>query len=409
MTTAVGCEGVHMVRRVLRAEWLFRRGQRLAAQEHFDEAVKAFTQAQELRPGAAGIYLHRALALAEMSRWSEAVLALQQAMALQPANAVLSMFLGRIYLDCSDYIKAAFWCARALALRPTNGHALALQALIELASGQIQQGLQRLQQPLPLPVSRLERGFLWCSRSRVPTLLQQANAALQGRVLLHVETFLLQHGAPAHTLAQQLLASSATHDDTTFADRLLTRLDWCLTRWIMSIRRLGSTLRYAFQPTNRALHLCFLQAEDAAYHSQAATAQALYTQVAQQAPDMPYIQERLCEICYIQGKFREALRHLRRLIKQLPDPDQPGAELAVLLGELLCQVGQYQQASATLTKVSTSATRDYRLWYYLGLCQLQAGTPQVARRSFVRAVQQLNPDIATLRLAEMARVSQERC
>jgi tetratricopeptide (TPR) repeat protein len=228
-------------------------------------------------------------------------------------------------------------------------------------------------------------------------------------VLLHVETLLLQHGAPARTLAQQLLASSATHDDTTFADRLLTRLDWCLTRGIMSIRRLGSTLRYAFQPTNRALHLCFLQAEDAAYHNQAATAQALYTQVAQQAPDMPYIQERLCEMCYIQGQFREALRHLRRLIKQLPDPDQPGAELAVLLGELLCQVGQYQKASATLTRVSPSATHDYRLWYYLGLCQLQAGSPQVTRRSFVRAVQQLNPGIAALRLAEMSRVSQGRC
>jgi tetratricopeptide (TPR) repeat protein len=398
-----------MVRRVLTAEWLFRRGQRLAAQEHFNEAIEAFTQAQELRPGAAGIYLHRALALAEMSCWPEAVLALQQAMALQPANAVLPMFLGRMYLDHADYANAALWCARALALRPTNCHALALQALIELASGRIQQGLQRLQQPLPLPVSMLERGFLWCSRSHVPILLQQANAALQGRVLLHVETLLLQHGAPARTLAQQLLASSATHDDTTFADRLLTRLDWCLTRGIMSIRRLGSTLRYAFQPTNRALHLCFLQAEDAAYHNQAATAQALYTQVAQQAPDMPYIQERLCEMCYIQGQFREALRHLRRLIKQLPDPDQPGAELAVLLGELLCQVGQYQKASATLTRVSPSATHDYRLWYYLGLCQLQAGSPQVTRRSFVRAVQQLNPGIAALRLAEMSRVSQGRC
>jgi predicted Zn-dependent protease len=157
------------------------------------------------------------------------------------------------------------------------------------------------------------------------------------------------------------------------------------------------------------LHLCFLQAEDAAYHNQAATAQALYTQVAQQAPDMPYIQERLCEMCYIQGQFREALRHLRRLIKQLPDPDQPGAELAVLLGELFCQVGQYQKASATLTRVSPSATHDYRLWYYLGLCQLQAGSPQVARRSFVRAVQQLNPNISALRLAEMSRVSQGRC
>ena len=93
-------------------------------------------------------------------------------------------------------------------------------------------------------------------------------------------------------------------------------------------------LRYAFQPAKRAFHLRFLQAEDAAYHGQAATAQTLYSQVAQQHPDMPYVQERLCEVCYLQGKFREALRHLRRLLKQLPDTDQPGAALSVLLGEL---------------------------------------------------------------------------
>lgn len=394
-----------MVRRILSAEWLFRRGQKLAARGHFDEAIEAFAQAQGLRPRAAGIYLHHALALAETSRWPGAVLALQQAMALQPANPVLPMFLGRIYLDHADYANAALWCARALTLSPANCHALALQALIELANGQIQEGFQRLQQPLPLPVSALERGFLWCSRSRVPTLLQQANAALQGRVLLHVETCLLQHGALARTLAQQLLDTSVTHHDATFTDRLLTTLDRGLTRGIMSIRRLCITLRYAFQPAKRTLHLRFLQAEDAAYHGQAATAQALYTQVARQEPGMPYVQERLCEVCYIQGKFREALCHLQRLLKQLPDPDQPGTELAVLLGELLCQVGQYQEASAALAKADTGTTRDYRLWYYLGLCQLQAGAPQVAQRSFIQAVQQLNPDIAALRLAEMSRVS----
>src|SRR5215471_14853723 len=244
-----------MVRRLLRAEWLFRRGQKLAAQGHVDEAIEILTQAQALRPRAAGIYLHRALALAETSRWPEAVLALQQAMALQPANPVLPMFLGRIYLDHTDYANAALWCARALALNPANCHALALQALVELARGQIQQGCQRLQQPLPLPISVLERGFLWCSRSRVPTLLQQANAALQGRVLLHVETLLQQYGAPARTLAQQLLDTSATHHDETCTDRLLTMLDRSLTRGIMSIRRLCMRLCYAFQPAKRALHL----------------------------------------------------------------------------------------------------------------------------------------------------------
>jgi Flp pilus assembly protein TadD len=397
-----------MMQQVLRAEWLFRHGQRLAAQGHYAAASEAFAQAQRLRPRAAGIALHQALALAELSRLPEAVLALQQAMALQPTNPVLPMFLGRIYADHADYANAALWCARALALSPANCHALALQALIALANGQIQQGAQRLQQPLPLPVSVLERGFLWCSRRRIPTLLQQANAALQGRVLLHVETFLLQHGAQARTLAQQLLETSATHHAETLADQVLTALDRCLTRVIVRIRRLGVTLRYAFQPAERTLHLRFLQAEDAAYHDQAATAQTLYTQVAQQDPGMPYVQERLCEVCYLQGEFREALRHLRRLLKQLPDPDQPDAELAVLLGELLCQVGQYQEASAVLAKVGTKTMRDYRLWYYLGLCQLQAGAPHVARRSFVQAMQHLHPDIATLRLTEMCRVSQER-
>jgi tetratricopeptide (TPR) repeat protein len=329
-------------------------------------------------------------------------------MALQPANPVLPMFLGRIYLDHADYDSAALWCTRALALNPVNCHARALQALIDLASGQIELGFQRLQQPLPLPVSALERGVLWCSRSRVPTLLQQANAALQGRVLLHVETFLLQQGALARTLAQQLLETSVTHHGRTFTNRLLTTLDQGLTRGMLSMRRLCSRLRYAFRPAKRTLHLRFLQAEGAAYDGQAATAQALYTQVAQQDPDMPYIQERLCEVYYIQGKFREALRHLRCLLKQCPDPRQPGDELAVLLGELLCQVGHYQEASAALTEAATSTTRDYRAWYYLGLCQLQAGAPQAAQRSFIQAVQQLHPDIAGLRLAEMYRIAHGR-
>ena len=80
----------------------------------------------------------------------------------------------------------------------------------------------------------------------------------------------------------------------------------------------------------------------------------------------------------------------------------------MLLGELLCQVGQYQEASAALAKADTGTTRDYRLWYYLGLCQLQAGAPQAAQRSFIQAMQQLNPNIAALRLAEMSRVSHGR-
>jgi tetratricopeptide (TPR) repeat protein len=406
-----------MVRRVLRAEWLFRRGQRLAAQGRFDAACEAFTQALTLRPGAAGIYLHQALALSETARLHEAVAALKQAMALQPGNPVLPVFLARIYFDHTDYPQASTWCARALSLNPYNCHALALQALIELASGQVQQGYQRLQQPLPLPISVLACGLLWLGRkgfalrrhsraSRVPSVLQQANAALQGRILLQAETFLLQHPAQAWTLAQQLLEMAAAPNGETWADRLMTLLERCLTTTILGIRRLYDALRYAFQPARRAIHLQCLQAEHAAYRGQAATAQTLYAEVARQDPRMPDIQARLCEVCYAQGKFREALQHLRRFLKQLPDPDQPGADLSILHGELLCQVAQYQEAATVLAPVVMGTVRDYRLLYYRGLCQLHAGPPDTARRLFTQAVQQLNPDIAALRLAEMYRVHQ---
>jgi tetratricopeptide (TPR) repeat protein len=395
-----------MVGRILRAEWLFRRGQRLAAQGRFEAACEALAQALSLRPGAAGISLHQALALAETACLHKAVAALQQAMAIQPSNPVLPMFLGRIYFDYADYPQASTWCVRALSLNPYNCHALALQGLIELASGQVHQGYQRLQQPLPLPIPILARGLLWLGRSRVPSVLQQANAALQSRILLQAETFLLQHPAQARTLAQQLLETATAADGETSADRLMTLLERCLSAGIFSLRRLYTALRYAFRPARRAIYLALLQAENAAYRGQAATAHALYATVAQQNPHMPYVQAQLCEVCYAQGKFREALQHLRRFLKQLPDSEPPSAALSTVLGELLCQVGQYQEAATVLTRVVMGTVRDYRLMYYRGLCQLHAGAPAMARRHFTQAVQQLNPDLAALRLAEMYRVYQ---
>src|SRR5207248_2574107 len=169
-----------------------------------------------------------------------------------------------------------------------------------------------------------------------------------------------QHTAQARTLAQQLLETAATPDSETYADRLMTLLDRCLTTGILGIRQLYTVLHYAFRPARRAIHLQFLQAEHAAYRGQAATAQELYTKVAQQDPQIPDMPARLCEVCYAQGKFREALQHLRRFLKQLPNPDQPSAELAILLGELLCQVGQYQEAATVLTPVVIGTLRDYR-------------------------------------------------
>jgi tetratricopeptide (TPR) repeat protein len=392
-----------MIAQIFRAGQLLTRGQRLVAQQRFSEALPVFAQAVALRPRAAGLYLHQALALSEAGRLAEATTALQQAMALQPANPVLPMFLAQICFDHADYATARHWCERALTLNPHNSHAMGLSALLELAQGQIQQGTQRLQAVLPLPVPWLERGALWLTRSRIPSLLQQANTALQSRVLVCVETYLLQHQATAHPLAQQLIPSSTTE---TWGGRVVTALDRLLTRLVLGGQRLYTLVRYAAQPAARASQYLRLQAEEAFYLGNLEQAKRLYTRLLRQAPEPWQFQQALCDIACEQGRFRQALTHLQALQAQAPDHSLAAPGQAALLGELHYLAGAYPAAAQALAPAVTNQWRDYKVFYYLGLCALRTDRPQTARHDFARAVACLHPDMVTKRVQEMARVAQ---
>jgi tetratricopeptide (TPR) repeat protein len=385
---------------------LFTQGQRLAAQYHFAAALEAFEHALRLRPQTAGLHLHRALALAEMERLAEAVEAMQHALALQPTNPVLPMFLGQIFFDAAEYAEAQVWCQRALALQPYNLHALALQALIEMAQGRIGEGYQSLQRPPALPITALERGLRRLGMGRLPSLLRLSNAAVQSRLLLLAESYLLRWQTLGRTLTQQLLQADASTLASSHPSGLLAAIDRCCTRGVMGGKRLAIRLRYARQPTQRAFWLLQATAEEAYYLGQAETARSLYTQLVQQAPDLHSIRQRLYEVCYEQGEFHSALRHFRYLVTSPAAPASPNAWQSLLLGELLYQVGHYDEAAAPLQHAAGLGLRDYKLFYYLGLCQLRTGARRAARRRFEQAVQLLNPGLAGLRLEELYRVYQ---
>lgn len=380
------------------------RGQRLAAQGQFEAANTAFTQARQLRPQSIGLALHHALTLSELGQLAEAVQALEQAMVLQPGHPVMPLFLGRIYGDHGEYEQATRWCHRALALQPANPQGLALQAVLDLATGDLVRGCTRLLQPPPEPVPVSARVCLWLSRRPVPSLLHQANAAMQGRVLLQAEQALRQF-PQAQTLAQQVLATSPPQVPEHLADRLMMGVDHGLAWGILQLRRLYTLLRYVASPDERHLQGQLLRAERAAYRGQAALAQTLYTAVARQHPEVPGLDEHLCEAYYAQGKFPEALKHLQRLRQDLPDPEQPDTIMALWLGELLCETGQHADAARFLNRPPDGPMRDYRWAYYRGLCALHAGEPHTARRAFVQAVQQIHPDLVALRLGEVARLA----
>lgn len=387
---------------------LFIQGQKLVEADRLEEALAAFTQAIALRPRVAGLYLHQALALSEAARLPEAQAAMAQALALQPRNPVLPMFLGQMLFDHGDYSAARESCERALALNPHNCHALGLQALIDLAQGRMAQGYAHLQQPLPLPRSGLERCCMWVARSCVPSLTQQANSALQSRVLVWVESYLLAHAPEAPSLSQQLLQPAASALPMTRSDsRVMALLDQLLTRGVMGLRRGYAAVRYLRQPLVRHRQQLALRAEEALYLEHLDTALDFYTQLGKhEAKSLDYL-EQLVTLHYERGDFRQALTYMQRL----PTADSDPAVRAwhnFLLGEMLYQVGEYGKAEEALQSAAAGRVHDYKLSYYLGLCQLRRGATRSARQHFGQAVRLLNPDITVLRLHEMYRVYQAR-
>jgi tetratricopeptide (TPR) repeat protein len=74
------------------------------------------------------------------------------------------------------------------------------------------------------------------------------------------------------------------------------------------------------------------------------------------------------------------------------------------MGELFYLVGRYAQAETALQDAASRGVQDWKLFYYLGMCQVRQGARQQARRWFAAAVEMLNPGITELRLDEMYRV-----
>lgn len=394
-----------MIGRLGRAERLFSRGQRLAGQGCTEEALQVFDQAVAMRPRAAGFQLHKAFILSETGRLPEAEETMQHAMALQPRNPVLPMFLGQMCFDHAEYHMARTWCQRALTLNPRNSHAIALHALIDMALGEVPDACQRLRQPLWLAMESTKRGPFSGGKHHRPSVLQLSNPAFQSRLLLFIETYLLQHTERAHTLFQQ---QTAAYREQEACDRagILGTLDRLCTRGVMSTKRLwihASTIPY---PSKRAYRLLCVDAEEAYYLGNSTAALARYTELLKQRPEDVELRRRLFEISYEQGDSHQALEHLRALL---------GAETAVkdlhpwhalCLGELLYQNGHFAEASRYLNQAATQP-QDYKLFYYQGLCCLHAGQSHDARRLFARATQMLNPDISDMRLNEMLRVHRE--
>jgi tetratricopeptide (TPR) repeat protein len=210
-----------------------------------------------------------------------------------------------------------------------------------------------------------------------------------------VETALLQEST-AQTLATQLAA---------LAPMRIPAVDRILTRSMTGMQRCFYRLRYSTQPEQRDAWLLYTQAEQAYYLGQIEEARHYYNQLDADFPARQQLEHRLYDMAAVQGDFRRALTHWRRYLKADGSGHAATGEDALVLGELQIQVGDFTAAAVSLTRAASMLWRDYRLPYYQGLCHLHAGATRSARRAFAEAVSRLHPDITTLRLDELYRLT----
>jgi len=384
----------------MRASRFFVQGQRLAANEQFDEAIHAFEQALERRPQMVGVHLHYALALSAVDRLDEAVAAMQKAMLIEAQNAVLPMFLGLILFDHADYAGAQSWCEQSLSLNPQQLRAQALLALIDLTEGRVARGYGRLQQSQSSSLSLLEGLALRCGMRQPPRLYQQASSIWQSRLLLVVESHLMRAGSSAATLAERLLQDAPQAPATNHVNVV----DRLLTPCIMHMIRLYYHLHYAAQPAQRDMWLRYNEAEAAYFLAQLDTALEAYEKLVPNFPEPKRIEQRLYEIAYAKGDFKRAWKHWRRWAGTAASNLSPLDRLQQ--AELQYQAGDYEGTKATLEQITALPWRDFRVPYYEGLCHLQAGEKRAAHRCFVETTRRLNPNIVGIRLDELHRLHQ---
>lgn len=384
----------------MRASRFFVQGQRLAENDQLDEALMAFEQALTRQPQMAGAHLHYALALSDADRLDEAVSAMHQAMRIDPQNAVLPMFLGQILFDHADYAGAQSWCEHSLTFNPQQLRARALIALIDLAEGRVAQGYERLQQSQSPTLSMVERLTLKCGARQPPLLYQQASSMWQSRLLLVLEAHLMRAGSAAPTLAERLVHDSPQAK----ALQSVHVVDRVLTPCIMMLIRLFYRLRYASQPAQRDLWLCYARAEEAYYLAQLDTATEAYKTLMTDFPEPQRLELRLYDIAYAQGDLQRAWHHWCAWTRAAASELGPLDRLQQV--ELQYQAGDYEGTQATLEHITTLPWHDFRVPYYEGLCHLQAGAKRKARRCFVETTRRLNPNIVGVRLDELHRLHQ---
>jgi len=360
------------------AERLVGRGQRAAAAGDPAAAVAFYDRALARCADHAPAHLYRALSLSALQDHCAAAASVQQAVKREPRRPAYRLLQGVVAYDAGDLPGAIDAFRAAVRLSPANRLAAAYARLAAIR--------RDLPRPDPGHLAALE------------TLMASTNPAFQARWLVLCESALADGQPKGRSLAEQMIAATYLGGAAEARQPL----------WAARISRWFSALG-GFTPARRAALALARQAEARLAAEDVDGALELLALALQQRPGAEDLLDCYLDLCLYQGSYEPILRQvgtdeeIQRLEGQPDAQAAAGADALLLLGLVRFHQKSVDAAMALLEAAAAADPRDYLAPYFLGVSFLLAADLPAARQWFQKAVSQINPSIAALRLAEWRR------
>jgi tetratricopeptide (TPR) repeat protein len=295
-----------------------------------DRAISEASEAVRLEPGSAQAHFHLGQAFHAKRQLDRAVKEFRAAIDLNPQDAAAQTNLGAVFCEQGDVAAAMALHRKALAIDPNHAEAHANLGQAWHARGEFVQAIEECKKALRadpgLALAHYHLGAAHQARGE----LDEAASAFRGALAY----------APNHTLARIALLN----------------------------------VSQVLEPRDAAgyeKHAQYLLRRKRLAQAEAAIRVAVITQ-----PDNPGFQRTLGEILYRQGKSAEGEAAIQRVPGRQPDDPK----LLLIVGDTYANVGQWDKACASFTRIRQVAPDHVLAWHHLALAHLAAGRPQEYRK-----------------------------
>ena len=355
--------------------------QRLLRGGDLEAAGKLLDGAREAFPEDPSLHLRHGLLELRRGESEAAVQSIERAVSLAPKASAYRVFLGAALYDSGRIEDASAAFTEARRTDPDYVAAEAWKGLLQLASGDLEAGLQTVRRYRPLADSRL----------------------LGSRLLALLENHVFQNGSQGIELGDEKDAPGYPTKLDEYYDR---SEKWLGLKLGPAARALGdaafglTALQKPFSPSGYKLRRLMHESRRAYQLDDKQAAKKLARERLDSGPFQPDVFLWTLWVTYEAGDYDACTELTDYLEKELKEPACEHPEPAEVLARVLYRKGEYEQAMECLKEHCESRVTDHGPRYVKGLCLLRLGQRAEALHWFAEALDMPNPRILDARMRD---------